>query len=160
MPPGRPSSGWASSDEYDLSIDVFAMAYQPPQAKAQAITGFVQNVYAPMAQAFQQQGGQLNLQVLVDTLAELQNMPRLKQLVQFIEPQQPAQGPGGGDDVATPATTTRNYVRRDSPSPGASAQAGIPNGPTLRPNGKGRTDRPEQGDADRQRGVTNGGCVV
>ena len=98
--------------EYDLSIDVFSMQYQPPAAKSAAINNFLQSIYIPMAQQFAQQGGSLNLQELVETQAELLSLPRLKRLIQFTAP--PQQEGSGEEEGGAPPMTTRNYVRRNS----------------------------------------------
>jgi hypothetical protein len=106
--------------DYDLNIDVFSMQYRPPEAKAQAIAQLLQTVYIPMAQQLQAQGGQIDLQVLLNLQAELLNLPGLKHVIRFTEPTQAA---SGGAEAGMPSTTTRNYVRSDSgggkqPKPG------------------------------------------
>lgn len=99
--------------DYNLSIDVYSMAYKSPGERANAIMQVLSQVYGPFMQMLMQQGGTINFQRLNETLAELLDLPRLKDIVQFTGmmpglPEVPPQGGGGGK----PANTTREYVRR------------------------------------------------
>jgi hypothetical protein len=108
---------------YDLSIDMHSMPYQSPSAKYGLLIDLLTKVYAPMTNIFMQQGGNYNLQELTNILADLANLPQLREVVQFTAPQVQAPQAGGmqgGDglkdrDVPMPSTSTRNYVRSGRP---------------------------------------------
>jgi hypothetical protein len=105
--------------DYRMNIDVFSMAYQSPGQRVQAINNLITQIYAPMGQLLMQQGGQLNLQKLVELHADLLNLPQLREAIQFVNIL-----PGEGADAqdaqppASPPTTTRNYTRTNIPSGG------------------------------------------
>jgi len=75
-------------------------------------------VYGPMMQLMTQQGGSINMKELVNLHADLLNLPQLTKVVQFASlPAPVAQQDQGG----MPASTTRNYVRRNVPTGGTAA---------------------------------------
>ena len=105
-------------EDYDITIDLYSMVFQGPQDRMNAITSLVQNIYMQNAQAFMAQGGSINFQKLNDMYADMLNLPRLKEIVQFTSPlpgQQP--GPGGGDATSGKGNhTRRDYVRHNQPA--------------------------------------------
>lgn len=108
--------------DYNLSIDVYSMAYKSPGERANAIMQVLSQVYGPFMQMLQQQGGTINFQRLNEILSELLDLPRLKDIVQFTGampgmPEVPLQGGAG-----KPANSTREYVRR-SVGQGGTAQS-------------------------------------
>lgn len=110
--------------DYSIDIDVSSMAYQPPAQRWQTISQFVTQVYAPLAQQFAAQGGQLNLQEFTELAATLLNTPQLKQCVQFANPL-PGTEDDGGEQASGPTNTTRSYERRSvsaGPTPQNQAQ--------------------------------------
>jgi hypothetical protein len=82
-------SDWVPDDregdfsEYDLTIDVYSMSYKSPVERARAILELVTQVYVPMQQMLMMQGGVIDMQVLNDTLSELMDLPRLKDIIRF-----------------------------------------------------------------------------
>lgn len=103
MPGDREGEFW----DYDLQVDVFSMAYSPPEERWAKIMGYITNVYAPQAAQFAAQGIQLNLQELTNLAAEFMNVPQLKQCLQAAAPT-----PLEEEAAPGPANTTRSYERR------------------------------------------------
>ena len=106
----RPDDREGSFFDYDLNVDVYSMAYQSPAQRWNTVTQFVTQIYAPLAQQFAAQGGQLNLQNLTDLAAEMLNAPQLKDCIQFANPL--PNDERAAEDSARPASTTRNYTRQ------------------------------------------------
>lgn len=104
--------------DYDLDVDVFSMPYQAPGQKASALTQLLMQVYLPAMPMLQAQGGQINLQAMTDIFAELMNLPKLKDIVQFSTPLPGRPPEGAGNNSMPPPQTTRNYVRRSVPTGG------------------------------------------
>lgn len=97
--------------DYNFDIDVFSMSYQSPAQRVKALTGLITGVYAPMAEVLMKQGGMINFQSLTDIYAELLNLPRLKEVIQFANPSQKEElGPSGS--LTKPQNTTREYIRK------------------------------------------------
>ncbi len=122
--------------DYNLSIDVFSMAYQSPAQKIQALNMLLTQIYAPMGQLLTAQGGQIDLRKLTDLYADLMNVSQLKEIVRFgNSPMMPPGGPGqsGGAQQSSaqsggkpsggkPPATTRRYIRQNIPT-GGTAQS-------------------------------------
>lgn len=104
--------------DYNLGIDVYSMAFQSPAQRAEAIVKLLTGVYAPFMELFMQQGGTINFQKLTETFAELLNLPRIKDIVQFTGqiPDGTQMGPQG-----KPSNSTREYIRK-SVSTGGTTQ--------------------------------------
>jgi hypothetical protein len=102
--------------DYNFDIDLFSMPYQSPSQRANAIIGIIKNVYGPLAQQMQMQGGVVNVQKLNEILSELMGEPRLKEVIQFMGTM-PDQGPGP-QGQQKPVETTRNYTRKNIPTGG------------------------------------------
>jgi hypothetical protein len=104
--------------DYNLRVDVYSMAYKSPQERANAILQLITQVYAPMSQMLMAQGGMIDFQKLNAVLADLMDLPRLREIVQFQMPMDDQDMPG---PQGKPSATTREYIRR-SVSTGGSAQ--------------------------------------
>ncbi len=100
--------------DYNFDIDVYSMPYQSPSEKANALSQLLTTIYIPAMQLLAQQGGQVNFKELTDIFANLFNMPRLKQIVQFtgMTPEMAAGGGGGPEEGAGPTSTNRTYTRK------------------------------------------------
>jgi len=109
--PWKPGDREGQHSDYDISIDVYSMSYKSPSERAKAILELVTNVYVPLGQMLMMQGGTIDMRQLNDTLAELMDLPRLKDVIRFNAPAAAAggemQGMGGGP-------STREYVRRSA----------------------------------------------
>jgi len=114
----HPDDREGSFFDYDIQLDVFSMAYQSPAQRWNTISQFVTQIYAPLAQQFAAQGGQLNLSKFTALGAELLNTPQLAECIQFVNslPQSDAE-----EEDGPPTATTRSYVRK-SISGGATPQ--------------------------------------
>jgi hypothetical protein len=101
-------------EDYDLDIDIFSMPYQSPAQRVESLNQLLTGVYIPLGEMLMSQGGNVNLQELTEIYAELLNLPRLKDVIQFSAPPMDAgQGGGGG-----PKNTTREYIRKSVPTGG------------------------------------------
>lgn len=109
-------------EDYKFEIDMFSLPYRNPSAVMQAVNGVIDRL-TMLGPLLQQQGGQINVQRLVDLYAEMLHVPQLRQVVDFVapDPAQQASSEPGHDQSLVP-NTTRNYVRR-SVSAGPTAQA-------------------------------------
>lgn len=110
--------------DYNMSIDVFSMPYQNPAQRMQALLQILQTVFIPLGDMLAQQGGQIDLQEVAETLAKYGNAPELNQWIKFTNvPPDPAADNTPSSGVAPkPPTTTRNYTRTNIPS--SSSQQG------------------------------------
>lgn len=107
--PGDREGGF---DDYNITIDVYSMSYKSPTERARAILELVTQVYVPMSQMLMMQGGTIDMQQLNETLAELMDLPRLKDIVKFTKPIDMGMGGEMGGGGGGP--TTREYVRRSA----------------------------------------------
>jgi hypothetical protein len=102
--------------DYDVDIDVYSMPYRSPTQRLKTILHVLTQVYLPMMPQIIQQGGMLDFQVLNETIAELSNEDRFRELLRFGAPL-----PAMGEEPGMPNATSREYVRRNVPS-GAAQQ--------------------------------------
>lgn len=95
-----------------VKVDPYSLRTTTPRERANDLTTFVTQIYAPLAQAFMQQGVALDLNEFVRLISKYWDMPELANVVTFQQPPQeegaPEQQPG------MPAETTRNYVRKSA----------------------------------------------
>lgn len=103
--------------QYNFTIDVYSLAYQTPMQKANALNQLLMQVYLPLVPALMQQGGQLNVQALVEFHSEMMGMPRLKDIITFPGQQVPAAVEPGETPGKAP-TSRREYIRRNVPTGG------------------------------------------
>jgi len=120
------AANWTPEDregdfiQYRVTVEPYSMQYQSPQMRSQALTGLLQQVIMPVMPMLQQQGGTIDAAALTDMLSELNDLPRLKELVKFTAPMAPP--PGQQQQPANPNTGPRHYVR-ESVSNGGSPDA-------------------------------------
>lgn len=98
--------------DYQIGIDLYSMSYQSPAQRVQAINQLLTTVYLPAAPLLAQQGGMINFQKLAEIHADLLNLPRLKEVIQFGAPEMDL------DEMSGPGQTTRTYERRNIPTGG------------------------------------------
>jgi hypothetical protein len=103
-----------SVDEYELDIDIYSLPYQSPQQKVQSVNGLMSQVYVPMMQVLQQQGGQIDLQKLTEFYATNMNVPDLNGIVTFANAM-PPEDAEGAEGQSGPSSTSREYIRRSVP---------------------------------------------
>lgn len=105
--------------DYDFDIDVYSMMFTTPAQRVQAINGLLKEIYIPLTEQLGAQGGTVNLQQLAEIHADLLSLPRLRQVVQFMNtPTDDRPGPQG---VKKPSDTTRRYVRTSESNGGSYA---------------------------------------
>lgn len=104
--------------DYNFNIDLFSMPYQSPAQKVQALNQLITQIYAPLAQVMMSQGGQINLQKLTEIYADMLNLPRLKEVIQFASGADDYPPPSGSEGAPKSPVSTRNYVRRNVPTGG------------------------------------------
>lgn len=115
------SSNWTPDyrlgefEDYEFRVEPYSMVFKTPQQHVQEYFQVLREI-APLWPMFQASGASLNVQVLVDELARLMNKPELKQLITFAVPADML----GGDQntVRSPATTTRETIRKNVPTGG------------------------------------------
>ncbi len=127
-------SDWEPGDregnflDYNFDINVHSMSYQPPAKRAEAILMLLSQVYFPGMQMMMQEEGPIDFAELTDILADLLNLPRLRNILRpMLESHvSPRPGPQDGSDSnsSKPANTTRNYVRRSVPTGGTPENRG------------------------------------
>lgn len=113
----RPDDREGTFYDYQIDIDVFSMGYTSPAARANTLNQLITQVYAPLGGLLSQQGGQLNLQKLVELHAELLNIPQLRECIQF-QTILPGEGAETTESPALPSSTTRTYQRQNIPTGG------------------------------------------
>ncbi len=96
-----------------IKVDPYSLRHATPRQRANDLTQFITQIYAPMAEAFMQQGVALDLNEFTRLIAKYWDMPELQNVVTFQEPpeQEPTEDSQGG---GMPPETTRNYVRRSA----------------------------------------------
>lgn len=116
--------------EHNIQIVPYSMHNMTPGERLQAMQNYLQSVVFPMLPFIEQEGGQVDMALINETFAKYANMPELRHLVTFTEPQTTdKEGPvqGGGEGGAHRATqspvTTRNYVRQNRPGGTQQGQA-------------------------------------
>lgn len=126
MPQFKAQSNWTPDDregdfkDYAFEIDVHSMSYQSPADRVKAINSLIGQIYAPMMQMLQQQGGSIDFAKLTSIYAELLNLPRLNEVITFTSPIDDGTGGIAMGGPGKPATTERRYVRQDGPKGSAS----------------------------------------
>jgi len=102
--------------DYNTDIDVYSMQEDSPAIRLQKIGQALERFVFPMIEQFQQQGGQIDFQELLEVVADLGNIPELKDIVQFGEPYEEADTQGGSDEPTTkPDNTTKTYEHVSRP---------------------------------------------
>ena len=121
-----PDDRQGSFFDYNFDIDIYKMPYQSPAQRLSTLNQLLTQIYLPALPMIVQQGGLLDWQKITETIAELANEPRLKEWIKFApSPTDPQQGPsspaGGNGEMKMPASTSREYVRRNVPTGGTAA---------------------------------------
>jgi hypothetical protein len=107
--------------DYKIEIDPYSLRYKSPTERLGTITQTMTQLVMPALPLLAQSGVTVDYKKLIDTIAELTNEPRLKEIVTFSGVPMPDQA-GPGDEMPAPSSTTRNYVRKSVPS-GGTAQS-------------------------------------
>ena len=103
--------------DYNFDLDVYSMQDDTPSIKLQKIGQALERYVFPGIPLLQAQGGQIDYQEVINTVSQLGNIPELKDMITFGEPNQGDEVQAGGDAQPTtmPANTTRTYERTNRP---------------------------------------------
>lgn len=99
--------------EQNIQLEPYSMQHQTPGGKLQSMMSLLQNLI-PLLPAAQEQGIVLDFEALVDRLADLANLPELKEVLKAVEPQA-YQPEAAKDQPKSSPVTQRNYTRRSIP---------------------------------------------
>lgn len=104
--------------DYNFTITPHSMSYQSPTQKLQSLNQIFQTVIIPLWEPIAQQGGVIDIQHYLKTVAELTNNPAIGEVVQFQNaPSIPEPEPRGFES-RKPAQTTRVNIRKNVPTGG------------------------------------------
>lgn len=115
---------WARSDwtpdhregdfiDYNFDIDPYSLPYQSPMQRSNALLTYVGQIAAPMQQMFAQQGGSIDFRKLTEYWSELNNLPRLKEIVPFQDEAVMDMEPGAEPPPGRASQTSRTHVRNN-----------------------------------------------
>ena len=101
--------------DYAIEIVPFSMQSRTPSERLQSAMQIMQTYIVPMAPMLQQRGLVPDIEAFLKMSAELSGTPEIMDLIKKVDAQELMQGPPapGGGAGASPANTTRNYVRSD-----------------------------------------------
>jgi hypothetical protein len=121
-PQQRQQISW---EDMDVSVDPYSLQRSTPQARAAELDKVVTQIVAPMMQALQAQGINIDLNAYLKKRGELLNMPDLAEIITIRQPTDPSGGGAAADPAGKPPETTRNYVRQSTSekTPGGQANA-------------------------------------
>ena len=71
--------------DYNFEIDVYSMTYKTPAQRWRGIMEIVSMVMQ-MSPILQQQGGSIDMQMLISVASEMLSEPRLEQIIKFMGP--------------------------------------------------------------------------
>lgn len=98
--------------DYNFATVVSSLRQKTAQSKANELGQLVMQVFIPLAEMLQSQGGRIDLAALAEMYAELLDLPKLRNLVVF--DQQPQELEQPSSSIRKPPSTTRNYVRHNT----------------------------------------------
>ena len=104
--------------QYDLDIEPYSMQHTSPATRLNTLLNVFQTVIVPSLPILQQQGGNLNMQELLDLISEYTNIPELRNIVQFqglMEEDEASMAGNATPEVRQAASTTRTNVRVNRP---------------------------------------------
>jgi len=105
-------------DAFNFDIDVYSSQDDAPSLKLQRLGYIMQTYIAPLAPEIERQGGQIDVQLILDTVFKLSDFEDLKDIVTFVESSQndaSAQAaPGGGAEAVSGPPPGRRPSGSDS----------------------------------------------
>jgi len=104
--------------DYNLDIDPYSMQNDTPSIRLQKVGQVFERYIIPLLPVIQQQGGQIDIQKLLDLVSKLANVDEIRNLVSFGAPTPGAEQQGGSPQpqvTGKPAHTTRTYERVNRP---------------------------------------------
>lgn len=106
--------------DYNLEIDPFSLVHLSPQERLNAMGGIMERFILPALPLLQQQGATINGEEYIQTVAQYANMPELRNIISFANPQNLMSQDEGPvmPSAPSPSKTTREYVRKNVPTGG------------------------------------------
>lgn len=104
--------------QYDLDIEPYSMQHSSPGTRLSMLLNVYQTVVIPSLPMLQQQGGTLDMQVLLDLISEYTNIPELRDIVRFqglMEDEQVGMEGSPKPELRQAPSTTRTNVRVNRP---------------------------------------------
>lgn len=99
--------------DYEIEVAPYSFVEASPQAKANFLIQYLQQVALPLAGQMEQQGVGINLQALNETISQYYNLPELLDILTPIAPRE--EGGGRYDGPRQSPVTSRNYTRTNAP---------------------------------------------
>ena len=106
-------------EDYQFRVEPYSMVFKTPEQKLQELFQVLTEL-APLWPMFQASGATIDAEAIVEEIARLKNRPEFMRFITFANPAEEL----GGDQntVRSPASTTRETVRRNIPT-GGTAEA-------------------------------------
>ena len=106
--------------DYNIGIHPFSATHQTPASKIQTMDFLLEKLLGPFAPVLMQQGYVPNAEAIVRFYSEMTDTPELNEILTKLTPSQRQmsesdRGPVTSGSMGKPASTTRNYVRRNVP---------------------------------------------
>jgi len=103
--------------DFNFDIDAYSMQNDTPSIRLQKIRQIFDGFVVPLLPIIQQQGGQVDVEKLLELIGRLSNLPELAALIKFQEqsPEQQQQPVGNSQPTLRPANTTHTNVRVNRP---------------------------------------------
>ena len=102
--------------DYNLDIDTYSMGNDTPSIKLQKIGQVMAQYVTPLLPQIEAQGGQVDVDFLLDLVGKLSNLPELKNLVKFDgQPPDQQQPQGNAQPALQSPNTTRTNIRVNRP---------------------------------------------
>jgi hypothetical protein len=79
----KPDERMGNFLDYNFTINIYSTAWMPPAAQLESFKADLLNIYMPVAQAIEAQGGVFNWQLIVDKMAEMTGQHWRKDLISF-----------------------------------------------------------------------------
>ncbi len=111
----RPGHRVGDFESYQFDVEAYSMVYKPPAQKLAELFSTLDRI-APLWPMFQASGAVLDVQELLQIIADLQSRPELLRIITFATPTDQL----GGDEntIRQSPVTTRQNVRRNIPTGG------------------------------------------
>jgi hypothetical protein len=82
----RPGDREGNFLDYNFDVNPHSLVHRPPGARAAQLTQWVQGVLMPLMEPLMAQGGNIDMQALVNLYAELEGFEDLKEIITFANP--------------------------------------------------------------------------
>jgi len=111
-------------EDYDLRVDVYSMTDNSPIVKMQKLAILLERYIFPLAPEIRAQGGQIDIQVILDLIAKYNDFNELRDIVFFLEPGQ-LEGSGQESEIVKGVSSSRQQDGRQRMGPTPSGKSDI-----------------------------------